>query len=259
MNSTSSNPNDAEAIRRLLAESGVEETPEISDALTGLRSEARRPAPEPSPELEAFFTPGVTPIRRISRRRGYMLGGAIIAAMAAGTTGVAATSGELWVTAEDAPDAPVPVNFEQVPAPTPAPAEADPAAVPPALPAAPEAAAPDPAAETPLPDEPVPAGTEESDGEPAESGWNSGSGAGRDGHTGSGRDENRNAPGRDKGQEGPGRPDGKNGQGHGRDSNQGMGRDNGQGRDDAGKDGKGGREDVRGGPLHGNASGRGSD
>ncbi|MER2133785.1 MAG: hypothetical protein ABS910_03810 [Arthrobacter sp.] len=260
MNSKSSELGDAEAIRRLLAESGVEETPEISGTLVDLRAEARTPPPAPNAELEALFTAGVTPLRKPSRRRGYLLGGAIIAAMAAGTTGVAAANGGLWITAEDA-QAPAPVKFEQVPAPTPAPADTDPATVPPALPAAPEEPALGPAADNPGPAEPVPAGPEGSDGEPAGSGWNGGSGAGRDGHPGSGREENRNGPGRDKGQEGPARPDGNNEQGHGRDNGQGVGRDNNQGRGDAGKDGKGAREDGRGGPPHGNGpgGGRGSD
>ncbi|KPN18125.1 hypothetical protein [Arthrobacter sp. Edens01] len=159
MNSTSSNPSDREAVRRLLAESGVPETPELGEALMGLRAEGHTAVPAASPQLEAFFTAGVTPLRRPSRRRGYLLGGAIIAAMAAGTTGVAATSGGLWVTAEDSPEVPAPFDYEQVPAPSPSPeaqnpAAPDPAAVPSAVPVEPDAP---PADETPDPagDQPV--------------------------------------------------------------------------------------------------------
>ncbi|MSR98976.1 hypothetical protein FYJ28_09080 [Arthrobacter sp. BL-252-APC-1A] len=159
MNSTSSNPSDRESVRRLLAESGVPETPELGEALMGLRAEGHTAVPAASPQLEAFFSAGVTPLRRPSRRRGYLLGGAIIAAMAAGTTGVAATSGGLWVTAEDSPEVPAPFDYEQVPAPSPSPeaqnpAAPDPAAVPSAVPVEPDAP---PADETPDPagDQPV--------------------------------------------------------------------------------------------------------
>lgn len=243
MNSTSSNPSDAEAIRRLLAESGIEETPELSDALTHLRAEARRPAPVPSPELAAFFTPGVTPLRK-SRRRGYLLGGAIIAAMAAGTTGVAASNGGLWVTAEDAHDAPAPAQFEQVPAPAPVPvpepAETDPAALPPVLPPEPAEQVPEPAApaDTPAPAEPDPADSEQRAGKTPESGW--GSPGGRSDRPGNGREPGREDKPRGwekKDQDGPGQHGGKNDKGSG------------PGRSDDGKD--------RGGPQHGN--GRGSD
>ena len=242
MNSTSSNPSDAEAIRRLLAESGIEETPELSDALTHLRAEARRPAPVPSPELAAFLTPGVTPLRK-SRRRGYLLGGAIIAAMAAGTTGVAASNGGLWVTAEDVHDAPAPAQFEQVPAPAPAPvpepAETDPAALPPVLPAEPAEQVPEPAApaDIPAPAEPDSADSEQHTGKTPESGW--GSSGGRSDRPGNGREPGRDDKSRgwEKDQDGPGQHGGKNDKGSG------------PGRSDDGKD--------RGGPQHGN--GRGSD
>lgn len=161
MNGTSSNPNDEEAIRHLLAESGVEASQELTDALLRLRKAGGEPAPAPCAELEALFTAGVTPLRKSTRRRGFLLGGAVIAAMAAGTTGVAATSHDFWVTAETAHEAPAPFSYEEVPAPTPEPPidlAASPAAVPGPAPAEPEpveeaAADPVPAAPAPVPEE----------------------------------------------------------------------------------------------------------
>ncbi|MBD8042233.1 hypothetical protein H9638_00235 [Arthrobacter sp. Sa2BUA2] len=153
MNSMSSNPNDEEAIRRLLTESGVEATQELEAALLRMRESGREAAPAPCAELEALFTAGVTPLRKSTRRRGFLLGGAVIAAMAAGTTGVAATSHDFWVTAETSHEAPAPFTYEEVPAPTPEPP------LEPAIPAPAETAAPAPvpvpAEETPA--EPVPA------------------------------------------------------------------------------------------------------
>ncbi|MBF4994750.1 hypothetical protein ITX31_11595 [Arthrobacter gandavensis] len=247
INSTSSNPGDAEAVRRLLAESGAEDARELGDALLRLRSEARAPAPEPSPELAAFFTRGVTPLKKISRRRGYLLGGAIIAAMAAGTTGVAASNGGLWITAEDAHDVPAPVEYEQVPAAEPAPpAEPEPAP-PPALPSAPVETAPAPAV-TPVPAEPAREEAGQQTGQPAEPGNNDGGIPGRG-----------SEPGRDgsfqgsKDQDSPGRSNVNEGQGPGNNNGHGFGRDKGQdgpGRSDAGEDGKDGNRGA-------NASGRG--
>ena len=241
MNSTSSNPSDADVIRRLLMESGVGETRELSDALLDLRAEARMPAPEPSPELEAFFTPGVTPLKKISRRRGYMLGGAIIAAMAAGTTGVAATNGGLWITAEDTHDVPAPVEYEQVPAPVPAPTpiEPDPATLPPVVPATPVEPVPVPAEEAPVPGGQAPEEPGQHAGKPAESGWNSGSGRRDNPGHGSEADRDGFSQGQ-KGQDRPGRPGGNNGQGPGRDKGQ-----DGPGRGDAGKDGNRGHGSGR--------------
>lgn len=272
MNSKSSKPGDAEAIRRLLAESGVEETGELSGALADLRAESRTSAPDPGPELEAFFTAGVTPLSRPSRRRGFLLGGAIVAAMAAGTTGVAAANGGLWIKAEDTHEAPASVNFEQVPAPTPAPAETSPAAVPSVLPASPGETKPEPAEEEPPAAETVPADAGEPGDGSAEPGLGSGPGADRGEQPGRGPDHDvpgREAPGRDiPGRDGPdnaGRAggnsgNGNNGYGHGRDNSPGRvdsgkdnsgGRDNNGGKDSHGK-GNNGREDHPGGPQHGN-------
>lgn len=159
MNGTSSNPNDAEAVRHLLAESGVEATQELTDALLRLRETGGEPAPVPCAELEALFTAGVTPLRKSTRRRGFLLGGAVIAAMAAGTTGVAATNHDFWVTAETSHEAPAPFSYEEVPAPMPEPPN-DPAASPAAVPAPDGTAQPEPveeAAADPVPAAPAPA------------------------------------------------------------------------------------------------------
>lgn len=157
MNGMSSNPGDEEAIRRLLDESDVEATPELTDALRKLRTESRGEAPAPCDELEALFTAGVTPLRK-SRRRGFLLGGAVIAAMAAGTTGVAA-NGDFWVTAETSHELPAPVHYEQIPAPAPAPETPAPTDLPDS------SADPAPAAET-IPDpEAVPSAEAEAEAE----------------------------------------------------------------------------------------------
>lgn len=269
MDSMSSNPSDAEAIRRLLAESGVADTHQLGDALLDLRLEARSGAPDPSPELEAFFTPGVTPLRKSSRRRGYLLGGAIIAAMAAGTTGVAATNGGLWITAEDSHEAPAPVEYEQVPAPepVPVPAETDPASVP-QLPVEPVETAPAPA-ETPLPVEPSPDDPGHGTGKLAESGRTDDAGGHRE-SPGQGSEPGTEGFSQEfNGQGGPGHSGGNKGQGPGNNNGYGFGRDKGQdgpGRGDAGKDNKDSknsrdskdsRDGNRGGPQHGHGSGRG--
>lgn len=181
MNGTSSNPNDAEAIRHLLAESEVEATQELTDALLRLRKTAGQPAPAPCAELEALFTAEVRPLRKSTRRRGFLLGGAVIAAMAAGTTGVAATGQNFWVTAETSHEAPAPFTYEEVPAPTPEP-PVDPAASPaPAGTVEPEPveeaagdaapAAPAPAAEEAAAEE---AAAETEPGSGANRGWSTG-------------------------------------------------------------------------------------
>ncbi|MBD7995037.1 hypothetical protein H9639_06985 [Arthrobacter sp. Sa2CUA1] len=165
----SSCPNDEEAIRCLLAESGVEATQELEETLRRIRESGREPAPAPCAELEALFSPGVTPLRKSTRRRGFLLGGAVVAAMAAGTTGVAATSQDFWITAEASYE-PAPFTYEEVPAPTPEP-PLESAAVPAADPAA--AADPAPSADpagTPAPvkpTEPVPAPAAEDSSAPA--------------------------------------------------------------------------------------------
>ena len=256
MTSTSSNPGDREAIRRLLAESGVEETSALSGALADLRAQVPASAPEPSPGLEALFTAGVTPLRKRSRGRGYLLGGAIIAAMAAGTTGVAATNGGFWVTAEDSHEAPAPVNYEQVPAPTTAPAGPDPVDVPHAGPAedTPErlpAGEPAESAEQAEPEEPQ----EPQDDAPAQGADAPGNehGHGRNsppgGETGPGF---HNGRGEDKTygwQDWPGQAAEHNGRGQG--GNAGRGDGPGQGRQDAGEDGHRGGPGQSGGRGHG--------
>ena len=275
MNSMSSRPSDAEAVGRLLAESGVEETQELTAALTRLRSEASTPAPAPNPELEAFFTAGVTPLHRPSRRRGFLLGGAVIAAMAAGTTGVAAANGGLWITAEDTHEAPPPASFEQVPAPAQVPEQIDPAQMPADLPAEPEETEQEPEADAEVP-EPDPAEAGQLEDGSAEPGWGGVPGTGSGEHPGNGRwpehemqgdspghgAPGRDTPGRDESQEGPGkgqggagRPGGKDDHGHGKDNGQGQGRDNNQGRGEPGKPGSDGRDSNRGGPPHGRGPG----
>lgn len=256
MNSISSNPSDREAIRRLLAESAVAETPELSDALADLRAEGGASAPAPNPELEAFFTAGVAPLRKPSRRRGYLLGGAIIAAMAAGTTGVAATNGGFWVTAEDSHEAPAPVNYEQVPAPAPNPAIPDPADVPPAVPADPVEDVPEPeepVKEIPAPEEPAPAPEQPVSGiMPEEESWIGGAGGWTSERPGQGWELNHGTEktrGWEKNQDWPGQAaqqnkDNKNQKGNNKDDDGRHGRQN-TGKPDA----------NRGGPPHGRGYG----
>lgn len=143
MSGTPPNPSDEEAVRRLLEETGVEPTAELNEVLLSLREAGKEPAPAAGPELEALLSAGVSPLRKPSRRRGFLFGGAVLAAMAAGTTGVAATSQAFRVTAETSQDVPSPVSFEEIPAPTPTPVpEPDRSAVPETVPEA----VPDPAA-----------------------------------------------------------------------------------------------------------------
>ncbi|MCQ2000346.1 hypothetical protein [Arthrobacter zhaoxinii] len=78
-------------VRSLLAEAGVEETPELVEALLALRSESRVPVPEPEGELAALFEGAPMPLRpRRKGGRGIILGTALIGAMAVGAGGVAA-------------------------------------------------------------------------------------------------------------------------------------------------------------------------
>lgn len=87
-------------IRRLLAESEIEESPELLDGLRRLRFFRAAPAPEPTGELAALLTePAVPPRQRQQRHRGLILSFALAGAMAAGTTGVAA-SNALYLSSE---------------------------------------------------------------------------------------------------------------------------------------------------------------
>lgn len=77
-------------IRRLLAESAVEESPELLEGLRRLRSFRGSSAPEPTGELAALLQEPVLPPARRSRGRVIVLGFALAGAMAAGASGVAA-------------------------------------------------------------------------------------------------------------------------------------------------------------------------
>ncbi|MCC3301103.1 hypothetical protein [Arthrobacter sp. zg-Y895] len=78
-------------VRGLLAEAGVEESPELVEQLLALRMQSRVPAPEPDGELAALFAGNPVPLRPRARRgRGMILGAALIGAMAVGAGGVAA-------------------------------------------------------------------------------------------------------------------------------------------------------------------------
>ncbi|WP_146359306.1 hypothetical protein [Arthrobacter yangruifuii] len=78
-------------VRGLLAEAGIEETPELVEALLALCCESRTPAPEPEGKLAALLSGAPVPLRpRRKRSRGIVLGAALIGAMAVGAGGVAA-------------------------------------------------------------------------------------------------------------------------------------------------------------------------
>ena len=104
--------NAPDALRRLPDESGVEASPQLMDLLHRLKNTAAKPAPEPWGELAALLAKpgrrrtvdgaaadagqeppateaGPAKPRRV-QRRGFLLSAALIGAMAAGTSGVAA-------------------------------------------------------------------------------------------------------------------------------------------------------------------------
>ena len=146
-------------VRGLLAETGVEESPELMEALLALRGQARAEAPEPSGKLAALLDGTPVPLASKSKRgRGIILSAALLGAMAAGATGVAANP-DFLVRADPAPaisftpeDAPTPERA--TPEPTPEP-EAPEAAV--GTADAPVEAAVEPAAEEAAEPDPVPA------------------------------------------------------------------------------------------------------
>jgi hypothetical protein len=70
----------------LLADAG--DYPELHTLLAELRDLGQGPAPEPSPELAAFFKPNVVPLRR--KRRGAIIGVVVAASMSLGVGAVAA-------------------------------------------------------------------------------------------------------------------------------------------------------------------------
>ncbi|NMR29013.1 hypothetical protein [Crystallibacter degradans] len=70
----------------LLADAG--DYPELHTLLAELRDLGQGPAPEPSPELAAFFKPKVVPLRR--KRRGAVIGVVVAASMSLGVGTVAA-------------------------------------------------------------------------------------------------------------------------------------------------------------------------
>lgn len=138
-------------LRSLLAETGVEESPELLAALLALRAQANTAAPEPSGKLAELLAGTPVPLKS-KRRRGIILGTALIGAMAAGATGVAATQ-DFLVRADPAPV----VSFTPEPAPT---LERSPATAPDESLAPAEAAPPSPEiidpAQVPAPAEPAP-------------------------------------------------------------------------------------------------------
>lgn len=71
----------------LLADMG--DYPELHTLLAELRDLGQGPAPEPSPELAAFFKPKVVPLRR-RKRRGAIIGVVVAASMSMGVGAVAA-------------------------------------------------------------------------------------------------------------------------------------------------------------------------
>ena len=146
-------------VRGLLAETGVAESPELMEALLALRGQARAEAPEPSGRLAALLDGTPVPLASKSKRgRGIILSAALLGAMAAGATGVAANP-DFLVRADPAPaisftpeDAP---TLERVtPEPTPEPAVPEAAAGTADAPVEAAVEAAEPAAE---PDAPVPA------------------------------------------------------------------------------------------------------
>ncbi|MCC3296121.1 hypothetical protein LJ756_15985 [Arthrobacter sp. zg-Y411] len=78
-------------VRGLLAEAGIEESPELVAALLALRRESHGKAPETTGELGGLLAGTPVPLARKSKRtRGIILSAALVGAMAAGATGVAA-------------------------------------------------------------------------------------------------------------------------------------------------------------------------
>ena len=82
-------------IRRLLKESGVDESPELLEGLRRLRSFTATPAPVPTGELAELLSETAQDLSKRSprRNRGFILSFTLAAAMAAGATGVAASTG----------------------------------------------------------------------------------------------------------------------------------------------------------------------
>lgn len=149
-------------VRGLLAETGVEESPELMEALLALRGQARAEAPEPTGKLAALLDGTPVPLASKPKRgRGIVLSAALLAAMAAGATGVAANP-DFLVRADPAPaisftpeDAPTPERATPEPEPEPAVPEA--AAGTPAAPVEAAVPAAEPVAPVPAPAEPAPA------------------------------------------------------------------------------------------------------
>ncbi|MDN3481299.1 hypothetical protein QMA10_05095 [Arthrobacter sp. APC 3897] len=84
---------DDAVIRRLLEESGVDETPELLDGLRKLRSFTGTAAPVPTGELaELLSEPAPDRSKQPRRHRGLILSFTLAAAMAAGASGVAAST-----------------------------------------------------------------------------------------------------------------------------------------------------------------------
>ncbi|MCC3266301.1 hypothetical protein MUG94_00880 [Arthrobacter gengyunqii] len=81
-------------IRRLLKESGVDESPELLEGLRRLRSFTATPAPVPVGELAELLSETAQDLskRPPHRHRGLILSFTLAAAMAAGATGVAAST-----------------------------------------------------------------------------------------------------------------------------------------------------------------------
>ncbi len=148
-------------VRGLLAETGVEESPELMEALLALRGQARAEAPEPTGKLAALLDGTPVPLASKSKRgRGIILSAALLGAMAAGATGVAANP-DFLVRADPAPaisftpeDAPTPERATPEPEPEPAVPEAAGTAAAPVEVAVPAA---QPVAPVPAPAAPAPA------------------------------------------------------------------------------------------------------
>lgn len=79
-------------VHRLLAESNIEESPELLEGLRLLRSFCALPAPEPTGELATLLKTANPPRQWTQTHRGLILSFALAGAMAAGTTGVAASN-----------------------------------------------------------------------------------------------------------------------------------------------------------------------
>lgn len=139
-------------VRGLLAETGIDESPELLAGLLALRAEGRGSAPEPTGKLAALLDGTPVPLKS-KRRRGIILSTALVGAMAAGATGVAANP-DFLVRADPTPA----VSFMPEDAPTLERSTAE--AVAPEETAAPAVQAPDAAApagpEVPAPAVPVP-------------------------------------------------------------------------------------------------------